>query len=141
VVANPCDRDWGDWPTERIFLPVARELFGYLAHEGEGPPPLVEALAGVDETRGLGLHPGDAGRPLTVVATDPLEADVRGADEAAFREALGLGAPPDEAAQLAQAEEAAPLKRKRNNEIWWFLACGLLGVMFVENMLSDRGRS
>ena len=96
VVVNPADRDWSDWPTERIYLPVIRELFEYLTHSAAAPPP-AETLAGVNEPRDLGIHPATAEQPLTVVATDPLEADVR-ADFTALRVVLSTEEPRGNAA-------------------------------------------
>lgn len=135
VVVNPCDRDWGNWPSERVFLPLMRELFHHLAG-GDGP----EATT-ADVPAGIGSPEAGIreGQPLVVVHPDPAEVDTRDvSDELAFRKALGLGLPPSGETQSAGAAEL-PAKRKRENEVWPYLAWLLLGVMFLENTMADRG--
>jgi len=137
AVANPCDRDWSDWPTERIFLPLMRELLDWLAGARKAEDAVLEKTPGGEEAAAPGLIEGE---PLTVVAPDPLEADVRCLDETAFREKLGVGPAPVEKAGIAN-ESLVPFGHERENEIWPYLVLGLLLVMFLENFLSDRGRT
>ena len=135
VVANPCDRDWSNWPAERIFVPVVRELFSFLA-QAEGPEMSVREISpGMSEKREPGVHDGP---PVTVIAPAPQEVDVRVCSETAFRDALGVGAaPPDSLA--APGDGSVPPGRERRNELWRILAAALLGIIFIENILADRG--
>ena len=36
--ASSCDRDWGDWPHSRLFVPLVHQLLGYLLGLTEGGP-------------------------------------------------------------------------------------------------------
>ncbi|MFM1550326.1 MAG: BatA domain-containing protein [Lentisphaeria bacterium] len=132
AVANPCDRDWTDWPTERTFLPLMRELFTYLART-EATAPVTVRAAGLAERRAPGFYP-DA--PRTVVATDPRETDPAPLDEAAFRDRLGIGPAPAAALAPAAPELAATAEP---GEIWRYLAIFLLLMLTLESCLADRG--
>ncbi len=144
AVANPCDRDWGDWPQERVFLPLMRELFHYLAgrpgsetagERGSGDDHILEQTPTLKDGRSPGLHGTD---PLVVIAADPGEADPRPCDEATFRARLGLPqAEPDEPEPIP--EKARPPKSKRERELWIYLAAALLIGLYIENLLADRG--
>jgi len=133
VYANPCDRDWADLPTRAIYVPLMRELFGYLVADTVPAAEVRLVLAGVHEARAPGLY-GDG--PTTVVLTDPRETDPAGADEEAFRDRLGLPA----AVREPVAAEFGPLPRRRmrRRELWRFLALGLLVLSMLENLMAER---
>jgi hypothetical protein len=99
----------------------------------------VEKSAGLNEPRAPGVY-GIAS--LVTINPDPLEMDVSVSDEPAFRNALGIGPAPDSDWDDAVAADAGlPVKRVRQNEVWAYLASGLLVVMFLENALADRGKA
>jgi hypothetical protein len=137
AVANPCDRDWSDWPTERIFLPLIRELFAYMSSVGHEKPRIAEKVRGLQESRTPGIYEDES---LTVVVTDPLESDIRSLPETEFRKMLGVG-------QEARKQELAisdmmkrPARSERRNEIWFYLSIGLLAFIPLEQFLADRRR-
>ncbi|MCX7044611.1 MAG: BatA domain-containing protein [Candidatus Sumerlaeota bacterium] len=141
LVANPCDRDWSDWPATRMYVPLIRELFNYLAGELGAKTPVAEKTPGPDEARAPGVYDGDPakGEPVTVVAGDPREADIRGVSEAEFRAALGIGPAPDEDKEAAR-EDNRPVNSERKREWWRYLAYALLVLLFAESFLTDRRR-
>ncbi|MBT4817885.1 MAG: VWA domain-containing protein [Lentisphaerae bacterium] len=121
LVTNPCDREWSDWPAERAFLPLMRELFAFLSR-GSGVPG--------EPAAALGLNAPDSAR----------ETDIRALPEEEFRARLGIGAAPVE--ELVQQDpQEGPEARAREDEIWPYLALGLLAALMLENTLADRGRS
>ncbi|OGV81804.1 MAG: hypothetical protein A3K18_08600 [Lentisphaerae bacterium RIFOXYA12_64_32] len=137
VVVNPCDRDWTNWPTERVFLPLMQELFAYLAGaRADGRTP-EEKSTGLSEPRAPGVY---GATPPVVVNPDPGEMDVSTSEEPAFRNVLGIGPAPADLVDAGGGDAGQPAKRVRENEIWVYLASGLLMVMFLENALADRGR-
>ena len=139
VVANPCDRDWSDWPTERVFLPLIHELFSYVCRPREQDRAVLEKTPGMSEPREPGIYDGT---PLTVIAPAPAEMDIRTLDRERFRQRLGLGPiPADDDGPGSVGANPGPEGRQREKELWPYLAFVLLGVMFLENSLADRGRS
>ena len=132
VVANPCDREWTDWPAERVFLPVVHELFGWLARRHDGGEPVQTLERGLAERRALGFHEG---APLAVVAPAGRECRIETVSEDEFRRRLGIGPPPLDS---AFGNDDLPARRERRGEFWKWLALGLLGLLVLENMLAER---
>lgn len=121
LVTNPCDREWSDWPAERAFLPLMREVFTHLSR-GDTKPDVTPEL------------------PSDVVIAAPRETDTRSLPEVEFRERLGIGpAPADD--PLKEEDEDGPEGRAREDEIWPYLALALLLALMLENALADRGRA
>lgn len=147
VIGNPCDRDWSDWPQERVFLPLVRELFHYLARETAAAPgrggadpdgivrAVVEAAPMLGEARAPGVYGSD---PTIVVAPDPSEFDPRPCDRRTFCRRLGL---PEAAPAETEPEpdDRRPPARTREKELWLYLALMLLACLCLENYLADRG--
>jgi len=132
VVGNPADREWTDWPTERIFLPVAHELFNWTVRRGDEDKPVQTRVQGMAEAASLGIHEGTL---LTVVVPASRESRIATVPEAQFRERLGIGPPP---AESAFDDRELPAKRERRGEFWPWLALGLLALLIAENVLAER---
>ncbi|MBT7163338.1 MAG: hypothetical protein HN904_11200 [Victivallales bacterium] len=135
VVTNPCDREWTDWPAERIFLPVVHELFDWLVHRDDEEKPVQISARGLAEKREIGIH-GTA--PLAVVVPASRECRIATVSEAEFRTRLGIGPAP---VTSAFDDDELPAKRERRGEFWKWLALGLLGLLIVENLLAERAAS
>jgi hypothetical protein len=136
LVGNPCSRAWTAWPTERIFLPLVREIAAYVTGLRERTGGLVSVPASLAAPGAPGAREGG---PLTVVVPDPLEVRVERCPEAEFRAALGIGpAPPDE--RHAAEDDLLPPARERRHEGWRWLAVALAGVLLLEGLLSDVPR-
>ncbi len=73
-----------------------------------------------------------------MVVPDPAESDIRTAEERIFREGLGVGAAPGEDDLAYEDLTEPPPGSERRSEIWPWLVLALLGLMVVENFLSDR---
>ena len=136
LFANPADRDWTDFPSERLYLPFMQTLVRYAAQAGasaeEGlPPDRAMALA---DRRMPGRYP-DA---VLHVAEEEITAPFL--DEDAFRKMLRLGAAP---APLIPAGEEAWRKVEgapRPREWWPWLALALLLFIITETFLADHKR-
>lgn len=134
TVAQPCDREWSDWPAQPAFLPIVRELLRF-AHGTTGTIPVINyAKPSIDGALKPGIH-GD--NPITVVAADPFtEARPGVLEETEFRQRLGLGEAP--VPKPAEPEPAAPAGSERDKEVWAWIALTLLAVLMFENMLADK---
>ena len=132
VVGNPADREWTDWPAERIFLPVVHELVNWTVRRAEEDQPVQTRVQGLDETRSLGIHEGV---PLAVVVPASRESRIGTVAEAVFRERLGIGLAP---ANSAFDDRELPTQRERRGEFWPWLALGLLVLLIGENFLAER---
>lgn len=136
LFANPADRDWTDFPSERMYLPFIHALVGYAAQvggsEASGLPP--DRPLSLSDRRPPGRHE-DA-----VLHVSEDESTAPFLDEESFRQALRLGAPPAPV-RLAGEEawrevEGAPRPRE-----WWpWLALALLLFIIAETFLADHKR-
>jgi hypothetical protein len=134
LVSNPCSRAWTDWPTERIFLPLVREIAAYVTGLRERDAGVVARTACLATAEPPGIL---AGEPLTFVSPDPLESRVERCPEADFRAALGIGpAPEDDGSD----DSALPPGRERRQEWWRWLALGLVLVLVIEGLIGDWPR-
>ncbi|MCK5804869.1 MAG: BatA and WFA domain-containing protein [Lentisphaeria bacterium] len=132
VVSNPCDREWTDWPTETVFVPLVRELVGGLAKTLHARQVVVTQTRSIHERRAPGIYAGD---PLEVVVEASRESRVENCSEADFRKALGIGSPPTDTAEIAADQR--PAGRRRPNELWLWLALALLALLMVEHSVAD----
>lgn len=142
VVSNPCNRRWGDWPQERIFLPLIRELFAYLVGRTdsageEGTPREVAAMpVDLEDGRPPGIYGAD---PMVIINPDNAEGVPGALTEAEFRKHFGLPEPVIKKQGASESEEGLHENRERNRELWRYLAVALLVCLFAENYLADRG--
>ena len=135
LVANPCDRDWTDWPQQPIFLPLVRELCHYANATAVREPRVERRLRGVDEDRPPGVYGED---PVTVIAAAAAsEAEPAACTEETFRERLGIGAGPLPVEELAR-DAPPPTKSAKEGELWPWLVLALVVVLLVEGALADR---
>jgi hypothetical protein len=132
VYANPCDRDWGSVPTQRVYVPLMKELFRYLTGAAAAGV-TSEVNAGLAEERAPGVYDGD---PPVVVVPPRDESDVLPVTATALRDRLGLGPEP----VMSEADNEGDLddSREREAEIWAALLFMLLVLSLAENALADR---
>lgn len=135
LVANPCSRAWTDWPAERIFLPLMREIAAYVSGLGDRRDELVSRPASITVPEPPGVY-GDG--PLRVVLPDPRETQIEPCTEAEFRAALGIGPAPED--ESVTDPDVLPAGRERRREWWRWLALALAGVLLLECLASDWPR-
>jgi hypothetical protein len=136
LVGNPCSRAWTDWPTERIFLPLVREVAAHVTGLRERTGGLASTPASITTPGVPGVREGE---PLTMVIPEPLEMRVERCSELDFRAALGIGPAPEDERDAA-AESTLPPSRERRREWWRWLAVALAGVLLLEGLLNDLPR-
>ena len=131
--ASACDRSWGDWPRGRIYLPMVHQMLATATGLAEGgrvreEPASSERMPGLVESDGL-LH---------VVNPDPFESETARCTPREFADKFGFRLP-EPAAPVARAGLGGPKDdRLRGDEIWPWLALGLLGFLLLENFLANR---
>lgn len=136
LFANPVDRAWSDFPSEKLFLPVMRALFNFAAGLG------TDEEAGLPEARDItladNLLPGLQGGRILYVSKE--ESTAPFLDETAFRTALRLGAAPAPVA-LGETEAWRKVEGAARPDEWWpWFALALLIFLIAETFLADHSR-
>jgi hypothetical protein len=132
-VATAADRDWSDWPQDRLYVPLIRQMMAYLTGQlGERRRVRSEIVA--DGNTPFGIEQSE---DLTVVRNlDPRESLVGRVSEEQFRESLQL--PPAEETTMAAAALAVPAGAERPNERWTAILWLLFAVLAVELLMASR---
>ena len=132
--ASACDRDWGDWPRGRMFLPMVHQMIAEAAGIADGGRVRPE-IAGDTTTPGITLDE----EICRVVNVDPIESETARCTPREFADHFGFRlAEPSRVAGAGAGALAPPDGRLRDDEIWPWLALGLIGVLLVENFLANR---
>jgi hypothetical protein len=135
--ASACDRDWGDWPRGRLYVPLVHQMVAYVSGLAEGGR--VRQLPAGD-----GLEPGatETDGIVRVVNADPFESDTTRCTPREFARRFGFHLPVSEAGSAdaaAQARRPAkPDDRLRSDEVWPWFAAALLGLLLLEQFLANR---
>jgi hypothetical protein len=137
LLASAVDRDWGDWPQSRLYVPLVHQIVGYLAERlPESAKVRVEPVGpGTDNPPGITR----AGEVAVVRNLDPKESEIERLTPQQFRAAFQL-AELDESAQkqVARAKVAPPPGSQRPDEIWPYIVWALLAVLLAEIFLANR---
>jgi hypothetical protein len=133
LIASAADRDWGDWPQSRLFVPLVHQLVGYLTDRLPETARVQNTPADRDHPTGI-TH--DAGKVI-VRNLDPAESEIERFSLDQFRlmyhlsESDGAGEDPATAAEKLFPESQRP------DELWmyvvWILLCLLVTEIFVAN--------
>lgn len=135
LFASACDRDWGDWPRSRLYLPLVHQMLAHAAGLSEGGRVRPELA-------GPGRPPGflEAGGICRVVNVDPSESRTERCTPREFADRYGFRPP-----QVERDPTGPVLRPKddrlRSDEIWPWLALALIGVLLAENFLANRTAS
>ncbi|HEV3024821.1 MAG TPA: BatA domain-containing protein [Pirellulales bacterium] len=137
LAAMAADRDWGDWPTNRLYLPLVHQAVGYLAGRLSDAQRVAERPAGSFDDGPPGVT--QEGDRLVVCNGDPSESQIERVSAERFRTALGLP-------QLAKAGDSndggsrppPPTGSQRPDEKWRYLLWGLVVVLVAETFLANR---
>ncbi len=133
-MATACDRDWGDWPRGRMFLPMVHQMIAAAAGIADGGR-VREEIAADTTTPGIFVNQGIC----RVVNVDPFESETARCTPREFADHFGFRlAEPGRVAGTGAGALAPPDGRLRDDEIWPWLALGLIGVLLVENFLANR---
>jgi hypothetical protein len=132
--ASACDRDWGDWPRGRLFLPMVHQMLAEAAGLAEGGR-VRQRIADDATMPGTRVDEGIC----WVVNADPFESETARCTAREFADRFGfLPAKSDSVAEARKRSRAPADDRLRDDEIWPWLAFGLMGVLLLENFLANR---
>jgi hypothetical protein len=134
VVASAADRDWGDWPQSRLYVPLIHQLVGYLTDR-------------LPETARIQTVPADRDHPpcvtrdgaiVTVRNLDPAESEIERFSQDQFRKLFHL--PESESAKEETATEATTLfpESQRPDELWMYVVWILLILLIAEVFVANR---
>jgi hypothetical protein len=137
ALASTADRDWGDWPQTRLYVPLVHQLAGYLTERLPENGRVQTAATGPGTENPPGVTP--AGRRVVVRNLDPAESEIERLTEAQFREAFHLAAPDGQAKRaLAAAAVKLPPGGQRPDELWVYVVWVLLLILVAEVFLANR---
>ncbi len=134
LVVTSADREWNDWPQNRLFVPLVRQLAAWLTGQLDSRQPVKSVL--IDDATTI---PGIETAPDAMVVSniEPGESDIRRLGVEQFRETLGLpAADPDAENEVAQS--LAPAAISRSDEKWPLVVWALLGLLALETVVASR---
>ncbi len=134
MFASACDHAWGDWPRGRMFLPMVHQIVAQAAGLADGGPTR-EAMAGSKEIPGIFEENGR----LRVVNVDPSESELARCSSAEFAAKFGLRlANANPRVEAPRAVRSRADDRLRPDELWPWIALGLIGLLMLESLLANR---
>lgn len=148
-VATSCGRQWGDWSLSRMYLPVLHQLLGYqvgLAEGGRVRTRLLDVVQSESESgpRDRPAAPADAPgvvlfhRFAEVTNVSPRESETERCSKRDFEDRFAIRFQ-DETREGNHDEFAVQSEADlRRDELWPWVACGLLGVLLVEAFVGNR---
>ncbi len=134
LFTSSADRGWGDWPRGRMYLPMVHQIMAHAAGLSDGgkvryATATGDLVAGVTEADGL----------VRVVNPDPDETSTERCTPREFADRFGFALPEKNAgASGPHVAGRTPDDRVRSDEIWPWLALGLVGVLMLEAFLANR---
>lgn len=145
-VTVSCGRDWSDWSRSRLFLPIVHQLLGYevgLTQGGRVRTRLVDAERGlgseVNDQKSEQEIPGVSQfeRYAEIINTSPRESDTERCAREVFEDRFAVKFVDDDSSTVTQTAELGNVEF-RQNEIWHWAACALLGVLLLEGFVGNR---
>jgi hypothetical protein len=136
LFASAVDRDWGDWPQSRMYVPVMHQIFGYLAERLPENQRIHAEIAGpgIDKPPGV-THDKSA---VIVRNIDARESRIERYSQSQFRAEFQL-------ADVKMAEDprqtlaaVLPSGAERPSEIWTKVIWILLIVLVIETFIANR---
>jgi hypothetical protein len=133
-----CGRAWSDLPHGRLFVPLVHQMLADLAGLTGGGPvrPLV-----LEGTVSGELSPGVAPRDghWEVVNTSPRESETDRLTSAELAARYGAELAGEDELAVEAGHDGADLGDElRDDEIWPWVAVGLLGLLSLESFLANR---
>lgn len=146
-VATSCGRRWGDWNLSRMYLPVIHQLLGYevglaqggrvrsrLVDAGEPEPGASAAASEVISQNPPGIQ--QFPRFAEVTNVSPRESETERCSQKDFEERFDVKFL-DETGTIAAGAEPAGIEFQQD-ELWPWVACGLLCVLLLEGFVGNR---
>lgn len=135
-VTTSADRDWSDWPRERLFVPLMRQMMAWLTGQlGTAAAVREETIAESGEKPGISKD----GDQTVVRNVDPAESTTARVSEEDFRAAFNI-ASRNAAEVLKELAETVgtPPNAEKPNESWHTAMWILFAIMTAELLMSSR---
>lgn len=146
-VATSCGRRWGDWNLSRMYLPVIHQLLGYEVGLAQGGRVRSRVIDAGEPERGASAAasavilqdpPGIQQFPRFAEVTNvsPRESETERCSQKDFEERFDVKFL-DETGTIAAEAGPAGVEFQRD-ELWPWVACGLLCVLLLEGFVGNR---
>lgn len=139
LFAAAADRDWGDWPQSRLYVPLVHQIVGYLTHRLPENARVRNELAGQTPDDSPQIQEAEG---VTVVRNlDPQEYRVERCADKEFRDSFGLAENNGIVEPESVAAAAGPAGSQRPDEWWPYLVWALLFVLVAEVFVANRSHA
>jgi hypothetical protein len=136
LFTSAADRDWGDWPQSRLYVPVVHQIVGYLTERLPENQRVRLEVAGpaADKPPGVARE----NNMLLVRNVDARESRIDRYTQKQFRDEFHLNDLKVAEAPRQAAAVVLPLGAERPNELWTRVIWGLLAVLAIEMFVANR---
>jgi hypothetical protein len=136
LFASAADRDWGDWPQSRLYVPLVHQLIGYLTERLPENQRVRSEIAGPEADKPPGV--ASENNKLLVRNVDARESRIERYSQKQFHDEFHLG--DVKVAEVKRPTVAAvlPLGVERPNELWTYVIWILLAVLAIEMFVANR---
>jgi hypothetical protein len=135
LVNTTANRSWSQWPQNRLFVPLVRQLAAWLTGQLDARQPVIDELIGEPQQ-----VPGIASldNSLVVRNPDPIESDIRRLGVDQFRERIGLSQQAELDVDSEAIQQRTPAGAARADEQWPIVVWLLVGLLGLEFLLASR---
>lgn len=134
LVASAADRDWGDWPQSRLYVPLIHQLAGYLTDRLPETAPVQSISADRDNPPGI----TNDGAKVIVRNLDPAESEIERFTLDQFRQVFHVPESDGAAEKTATATEKLFPESQRPDELWMYVVWILLFLLVTEVFVANR---
>jgi hypothetical protein len=136
MFTSAVDRDWGDWPQSRLFVPMVHQIVGYLTARLPENQRIHTETAGPEAEKPPGITTDK--NIVNVRNVDSSESRLQRYTEKQFRDEFRLAdVKVAEAPRQAQAA-FVPIGAERPNELWTSVVWALLLILAIELFIANR---
>lgn len=134
VLASAADRDWGDWPQSRLYVPLVHQLAGYLTDRLPETAPVQSIPADRDHPPGI----TNDGAKVIVRNLDPAESEIERFSMDQFRQVFHVPESDGAGEKTATAAEKLFPESQRPDELWMYGVWILLFLLVTEIFVANR---
>jgi len=136
LFTSAADRDWGDWPQSRLYVPLIHQIVGYLTERLPENQRVHSEIAGP----GADKPPGVANeKNMTLVRNvDARESRIERYSQKQFRKEFQLADVKVGEAPQQTLAAILPVGAERPSELWTYVIWFLLAVLAIEMFIANR---
>ena len=134
LVASAADRDWGDWPQSRLYVPLVHQLVGYLTDRLPETARIQSIPADRDHPPGITRE----GAKVIVRHLDPAESEIERFSLDQFRQVFHVPESGGAGEKTATAAEILSPGSLRPDELWMYVVWILLILLIAEVFVANR---